>query len=229
MQAFCGRRLWSLTCAATRLCSCPALTVSRFFFLPNSKGLNFFPPIQAGGSKSKQKWGGEDGRKIECGYCIPFPSQEPIGHMCSQAANYKGFYHGLLLSVSTVLREGTVQLETGEYGSQMASSSMVCAYSGSAESGACFSHLLCCSAGPFCSGRSTPCKCCNTLMEHPWYILDAQPHFTYLHFCKFNVAFFFNCFTFNFCNIMSLKIKLLQISKNRGIKKKWFSYLFYFF
>lgn len=52
---------------------------------------------------------------------------------------------------------------------------------GSTEHGTCFSHLLCCSAGPSCCGRSTPCKCCNTLVEHPWYILDTQPHFTCLH------------------------------------------------
>lgn len=66
MQAFCGRRLWSLTCAATRSHSRPALMPLSMFYLPNSKGPHFFsPPTQAGPYRREQKqaemgWGGRE-------------------------------------------------------------------------------------------------------------------------------------------------------------------------
>lgn len=91
---------------------------------------------------------------------------------------------------------------------------------GTAESGACLSHLLCCSAGLFRSEGITPCKCCNTCVGHSLRHLRCSTSFYIFAFLQVQYSIYLNCFTCNFCIIISLKIKLLQILKNRGIKKK---------
>ena len=191
MQAFCGRRLWSLTCAATRLHSCPALTPLSIFYLPNSTGL-IFCSTYTGKREQKQAemgWGGWEKNRG----CLlhPFPLSGAYRARLQQSSKLqRSLPWPAALSIHRSLGKGQRSWKLGNTAARWPLLQGFVHILGSAESGACFSHLLCCSAGPFCSGRSTPCKCCNTLVEHPWYILDAQPHFTYLHFCKFNVALF---------------------------------------
>lgn len=187
MQAFCGRRLRSLTCAATRLHSCPVLTPLSIFYLPNSKGLIFFSAY-AGRREEKQAEAGWGGWEKNRGWLLhPFLlSGAYRARLLPSSKLQRSLPWPAALSIHSSLGKRQHSWKLGNTATWWPLLQGFLHILRSAESEACFSHLLWCSAGPFCSGRSTPCKCCNSLVEHPWYTIDAQPHFRYLHFCKFN-------------------------------------------
>lgn len=188
MQAFCGRRLWSLTCTATRLHSCPALTPLSIFYLPNSKGFFFFFPTYTGRKKQNQtKTGWRGGEKNR--WCLLRPC--PLS----------GAYRGCLLP-SSKLQRFLPRPAACSVHSSLGKGQCSCKLAtrwpllqgfvhilGSAESGACLSHLLCCSAGPFCSERSIPCKCCSTCARHSLRHLSCSTSFYIFAFLYVQYSF----------------------------------------
>lgn len=83
-----------------------------------------------------------------------------------------------------LLRERTAQLETGEYSSQMASSSRLCAYFGKCRVWNLLLPLSELLSRTLFLQEVLPLQ----MMEQLWYIWYAQLHLTELHFCKFSVA-----------------------------------------
>lgn len=157
MQAFCSRRLWSLTCAATRLHSCPALTPLSIFYLPNSKGFIFFSSY-AGRREEKQAEMGWGGWEKNRGLLLhPFPLLEAYrARLLPSTKLQSSLAWPAALSIHSSLGKGQCSWELGNMAARRPLLQGLVFILGGVESGACFSPLMCRSAGPFCSGEGPP-------------------------------------------------------------------------
>lgn len=166
MQAFCGRRLWSLTCTATRLHSCPALTPLSIFYLPNS---SFFLSTYTGRRKQNQtKTGWREGEKNRWWLLHPCPLSGAYRACLLPSSKLQTFLPWpAACSVHSSSGKGQCTCKLWNKATRWPLLQGFVHILGSEESGACLSHCCAVQQDPFALREASPANAVTLVQGIP--------------------------------------------------------------